>query len=101
MSRGALDWLISIPADGSIPLEGAGPAVIEWHTDVHPATGLEDRGCALAGLELLHPEPERIERLLSSLGLEAPVSVAALPVGARPRLVAHILTPQGLRRLPG
>lgn len=101
MSRGALNWLISIPPDGSVPLDGIGPAVIEWHTDVHPAAGLEDRGCSLAGLELFHQEPERVARLLSSLGLDALVSVGVLPQGSRPRLVAHIQTPHGLRRLPG
>ena len=29
MSRGALDWRITIPADGSVPLDGAAPALIE------------------------------------------------------------------------
>lgn len=48
MNRGALDWLITIPCDGSLPLEGAGPALIEWQTEPHPASKLEDRGLSLA-----------------------------------------------------
>ena len=99
MSRGILDWLITIPEDGSLPLDGAAPALIEWQTDTHPAAKLEDKGLSLARLEIAHPNPERVSRLLSSLELDAPVSVAALPPGASARLVAHINTPQGLRVL--
>ncbi len=98
MSRGALDWRITIPADGSVPLDGVAPALIEWHADAHPAARMEDRGCALALLEILHPDPDRVSRLLSSLALEAPVSVRRAEPDAA-RLVAHIDTPQGRRVL--
>ncbi|MBW7902740.1 MAG: VOC family protein [Rhodocyclaceae bacterium] len=99
MSRGALDWLITIPADGSVPLDGIAPALIQWHADVHPAARLEDRGLSLARLEIVHPDPDRISRLLSSLTLDAPVSVLSAPSGALAHLVAHIHTPHGLRIL--
>lgn len=97
MSRGALNWLITIPADGSVPLNGAAPALIEWQTDVHPAAKLEDKGLSLAKLEIVHPNPDRVSRLLSSLELDAPVSVKPAPLGTSARLVAHINTPFGLR----
>lgn len=32
MRRGSLDWLITIPADGALPVDGIGPALIEWQT---------------------------------------------------------------------
>ncbi|MFC4299142.1 VOC family protein [Castellaniella hirudinis] len=99
MSRGALDWLITIPADGSVPLDGVAPALIEWRADAHPASRMEDRGCALALLELFHPDPDRVSRLLSSLELDAPVSVRRAGPGAAARLVAHIDTPHGRRTL--
>lgn len=99
MNRGALHWLITIPADGSLPLGGAAPALIQWHTDVHPAARLEDKGLSLAGLEIHHPDPDRVSRLLRSLGIEAPVSVLPAPAGAAPSLVAYIDTPRGMRRL--
>lgn len=99
MSRGTLDWLITIPADGRPPLAGVGPALIEWHTRVHPASGLQDQGCELVGLELLHPQPQRAQALLASLGFaphEARLSVAE---AAQPALRALIRTPPGLRAL--
>ncbi|MBI5922185.1 MAG: VOC family protein [Betaproteobacteria bacterium] len=99
MSRGALNWLITIPADGSLPLEGIAPVLIEWQTETHPADKLQDCGLSLAKLELFHPESERVSRLLRSLGLENQVSVSVAPNGSMPQLVAHINTPRGLRLL--
>lgn len=99
MSRGKLDWLITIPADGSLVLDGVAPALIQWHAVQHPATGLEDVGCSLQKLVLFHPEPERLSALLKSIELQGPVLVLPLPEGAAPYLVAHIMTPTGLRQL--
>ena len=64
MNRSSLNWLITIPNDGSLPLNGIAPALIEWHTNVHPASTLQEHGLSLAKLELFHPEPERVSRLL-------------------------------------
>lgn len=99
MSRGALDWLISIPADGSLPVDGVGPALIQWHADAHPASRLQDLGLSLVQLELFHPEPERISRLLDSINLRGPFVVSEASPDMAPCLVAHIETPDGLRRL--
>ncbi|QXL83919.1 VOC family protein [Comamonas sp. NLF-1-9] len=96
MSRGALNWLISLGADGTMVLDGAAPALIQWQDAEHPAARMPELGLALQQLEIIHPEPDRLSRLLSSLALQAPVRVRA---GDTPRLVAHIRTPQGLRLL--
>lgn len=99
MHRGTLDWLITIPADGSLPLDGVAPALIEWHTETHPACGLEDKGLSLQQLEIFHPQPQRVSELLTALALEAPVCVRPAQPGTPAHLVAHIQTPQGLRVL--
>ncbi len=99
MSRGTLNWNITIPADDTLPLNGIAPALIEWQTDTHPATKLQDHGLSLARLELFHPEPARVSRLLQSIGLEGPFSVSPASDGRTARLVAHIKTPQGIRVL--
>ena len=96
MSRGDLGWLITIPPDGSLPLGGAAPTLIEWKTGPHPATRLRDTGCSLVSLEVFHPQPQRISALLKSISLEGRVSA-----GERPRLVAHLQTPNGPRDLAG
>lgn len=99
MSRGTLNWLITIPGDGSVPLDGIAPALIEWHTKTHPASRLDDRGLSLRRLELFHPDPDRISRMLASLRLEGPVTVQPISPSTVPHLVAHIDTPNGLRML--
>lgn len=99
MSRGGFDWSITIPDDGLIPFGGAAPALIEWHTDVHPATKLEDQGVSLVGLEIFHSDPSRISRLLQSLALDAPVSISPVSATIKPYLVAHINTLKGRRLL--
>jgi hypothetical protein len=99
MSPGALNWLITIAAHGALPLNGIAPAFIEWKTDIHPAAKLQDHGLSLVRLELFHPEPERISRLLRSIGLEGPVAVSLLRGARVPYLVAQIDTPNGLRSL--
>lgn len=99
MSRGTLSWLISIPADGRVPVDGVGPALIEWHTDVHPASTLPDVGLSLSRLEIFHADPHKVSRLLSSIELEGRFSVLPLAGTARPHLVAHIETPRGIRIL--
>lgn len=99
MSRGALNWLITIPDDGALRLHGVAPALIEWQAAAHPAARLQDHGLSLIKLDLFHPEPERIARLLLSLGLDSQVAVHPSTGERGPRLVAHINTPQGPRQL--
>jgi hypothetical protein len=99
VTRGALQWLITFPPDGGLPLGGAVPALIEWQTLGHPAAGLQDKGCALRGFEIAHAEPDRVHSLLETLGLDAEVHVVPLRAGEPTRLVARIETPTGLRTL--
>jgi hypothetical protein len=95
----AAHWLITIPADGASPLNGTAPALIEWQTQAHPAANLRDHGLSLAKLELFHPEPERVSRLLQSIGLEGPIAVLPARGERVACLTARIDTPQGLRSL--
>ncbi len=96
MTRAHIRWLISIPADGRPPLDGAAPALIEWPAGIHPATQLRDAGLRLTGLEIVHPAPGRVEAVLRALAFDGDVRVTR---GARPRLVADIDTPSGRVRL--
>jgi aminoglycoside 6'-N-acetyltransferase len=93
MSRGSLEWRITIPADGSLPLGGAAPLLIQWGTG-HPATTMTDVGCSLVGLDVRHPEAAAIRRLLAAVGFAGPVTVEARHDG-RASLVARFRTPDG------
>jgi len=99
MSRGQLNWLITIPKDGSLPLQGLAPTLIQWPPGTHPANTLQDSGCSLIRLEGFHPQAGKVSGVLESIGFQGNFSVSPLPPGERPYLVAHIQTPAGLRRL--
>ncbi|WP_394782259.1 VOC family protein [Undibacterium sp.] len=101
MSRGALNWQISIPQDGKLVLGGTAPSLIQWETEALPPSRMQDLGLTLTQLELFHPEPERLVALLQSLDVDGPVSVCPLPAGQQPYLVAHIDSLQGPRILSG
>ncbi|MEO8543260.1 MAG: VOC family protein [Burkholderiaceae bacterium] len=97
MTRGALQWLITIPEDGKPPLGGCAPALIQWMGhQPHPAAGLPDHGLRLRGLELFHPRPYRVMALLQAMGVSGPIQVRRSAEDEGSSLTAHIDTPQGL-----
>lgn len=99
MSRGELNWQITITNDGRLVLAGIAPMLIEWRTQVHPATQMRESGCKLLRLEGFHPDTERISTMLGSLGFEGEVHLRTISAGARPHLVAHVQTADGVRIL--
>lgn len=98
MTRGNLDWQITIPPDGSLPLGGAAPALIEWQKGDHPSEKLTDHGLSLQQLDIQHPGVDLVKRLLHALALKGPVVVTP---GNEVKLTAHIKTPAGIRSLTG
>lgn len=99
MSRGDLNWRITIPRNGAMPLQGVAPTLIQWQ-DRHPAAALPESGCVLVRLEAFHPRAEKVQAMLAAIGFHGEFSVSPLPAGESPRLVAHIRTPQATVTLP-
>lgn len=93
--RGDLEWLISVPADGSMPMQGAFPTLIQWPQGPLPVTGMQDRGCSLLSLTVRHPDADHIARLLEGQFDDPRVDFAPGPVG----LEATFDTPSGRRTL--
>lgn len=96
ITRGDLTWLISIANDGSMPLEGAFPTLIEWPDGDHPASKMIDLGCRMETLSIEHPNAEEIRefvaRRVATTGIE-------IKKDASKSLKATISTPSGLRTL--
>ncbi|MEM6411891.1 MAG: VOC family protein [Pseudomonadota bacterium] len=61
ITRGDLSWLISVPENGFMPLDGAFPTLIEWPDGPHPASRMTDLGCRLQSLSISHPDAETID----------------------------------------
>ena len=75
-----------LEANGVDPI----PFFIEWAADaVHPSQE-SPTGCELTALEIEHPNPGKVKKVLSTLGLDAPVRK-----GKAARLGATLSTPKG------
>lgn len=96
MSRGSLEWLITIPSDGRIPLNGIAPALIQWKSQPHPATQLPESSVVLIQMAGSHPEAPQVNRLLNRIGFAGDVSIAQPSDGITISLSATFQTPRGI-----
>jgi len=96
LERGDFRWSMAIPDDGILPWGGWGPALIQWHGDLHPAPLLPDQDIRLASFVLRHPQAAEIAETFAPL---LPHDTALFAVCDTPGITAHFNTPQGPRRL--
>lgn len=86
----------AIPDDGSLPLDGAAPSLIDRRGRPRSMATIADLGARLVSFTLEHPEPATIAALHHDLATEGGPAVVA---GPRMRYEAMIQTPGGLRCL--
>lgn len=96
MSRGAMEWLISIPPDGRLPFHGIAPAVIQWKSVVHPASILPESSVVLLQLVGFHPAAAQITVLSKAANFDGPFSAVEPSDGVFIGLTATIQTPRGI-----
>ncbi len=99
MSRGPFNWQITIPANGTLPLDGVVPTLIEWKPDSHPAGALKDLGCTLVRLEGFHQQSATILDMLQAIGFKGQFTAYPISQQESPFLIAHVQTPGGVRQL--
>ncbi|MEK9969435.1 MAG: VOC family protein [Ferrovibrio sp.] len=90
------DFLFAIPDDGSLPLDGAAPSVIDRLGKPPSVAAMTDLGARLQSLTLEHPEADRIAALYAGLAVANAPQVCQ---GTDLRYRAMIQTPGGLRAL--
>ncbi len=90
LSRDALHWQLTVPEDGSLPMQGGYPSLLQWGEGITPPSGnLPDSGCRLTKWEVLHPQADWLR---SNVPLTDPrVSYQTGPAGFR----AVLETPNG------
>lgn len=96
MSRGQLRWKMTFTLDGSLVLGGQVPPLIEWDTDQHPSSSLEESGCRLVKLEGFHSSPDLLQEVIKSLGLEKEIRIKPADLEEGEKLRAQIETPTGI-----
>ncbi|MCV0427432.1 MAG: VOC family protein [Roseibium sp.] len=86
----------SIPKDGSLPLDGALPSLIDHRGAPTSFAEIPDMGATLRSLTLEHPGPAAIDALYRELAIERPPVVVQ---GPELRYRAEIETPAGVKVL--
>lgn len=99
MSRGSLDWLITVPADGEWVCGGLVPTLIQWQSNTHPAARLTHQGAELVELEVRSDAAERIQAMLCAIGFAGPVRVVGTSTDAPEGMLARLRTDQGPRTI--
>ena len=94
LKRGDLTWQIAVPANGSLPFEGAFPTLIKWGAGIsHPATKLKDQGVRLQNWSISHPAANEISKQVDITGVDITWNTA--PFG----FTARFTTPNGTKVL--
>ena len=91
MARGDLRWDMGAPADGSLPLGGAYPTVLRWHTDTPPGRALPSSGVRLIRLQISHPQAAEVEAQIGAALNDTRIQFLEGPLG----LSATFDTPRG------
>jgi Glyoxalase-like domain len=96
VSRGDRSWVFSVRPDGSLPVDGIAPSVMDWGSRGCPASGMPDLGANLVSFLIEHPDPVWVTELYERLGVVNPPEVRK---GAQVRYRAMIDTPSGMKEL--
>lgn len=92
----APSFAFTIPEDGTLPLDGAAPSLIDHRGDISHFATIPDLGARLSSFTLEHPDPAEISALYHALAIDRPPHIVP---GARLRYRAQIETPTGLKQL--
>ena len=98
MRREHQTWQMTVTADGSLPLGGAAPLLIQRSSSVNPAAALTPNELVFKTLIIQHPDPSRVLALFERIGLASQSSVN-VSSGPECALRAEIQTGRGLRAL--
>ncbi|WP_407494067.1 VOC family protein [Pseudooceanicola sp. MF1-13] len=60
LTRGTLSWLLTVPDDGTLPMDGAAPSLLEWKADPLPPTQMPGADATLTALTITHPKAQQI-----------------------------------------
>ena len=86
----------AIPDDGSLPLDGAAPSIIDRRGKPRSMATIADLGARLQSFTLEHPDPAAVEALYRAMTVDRP---PAFDRGSKLRYRAQIETPTGLKEL--
>ena len=79
VTRDDLEWMLTIPEDGTLVEDGLLPGFIQWPGGRNPANKLPKSGTRLQRLILQCPQPDAIGESIEQLGIDGPVELRPGP----------------------
>lgn len=89
-------FAFAIPADGSLPFDGAAPSLIDRWGGTPAMEVIPDRNAHLLSFTVEHEDPALVDNLYRDLAIDRPPEVRQ---GQRVRYTAVIETPAGIKEL--
>lgn len=86
----------AIPDDGSLPLDGTAPSIIDRRGESRSMATIADLDARLRSFSLEHPDPVAVLALYRDLEIDRPPIIVQ---GSAPRYRARIETPTGIKEL--
>jgi hypothetical protein len=80
VTRGDLEWWLTIPDDGSLAESGLLPSFIEWPNGRNPAGQLPENGTTLQNIILVHPHPDFVASIMDRINIDGPIEVRCGPI---------------------
>lgn len=96
VSRGERSWLFSVLPDGSLPVDGIAPSVVDREGRPGAISALPRLGANLLSFQIEHPDPGWVLELYATLGVANPPEVLK---GAQLSYRAIIETSSGIKEL--
>lgn len=96
LTRGDLQWQLSVRDDGSLPFEGVFPSIIQWPEGQFPVPNMTSLGCEMFKLHLEHPNVDDLQRHLERIIDDERIDYA---YASAPRIWCEIKTPAGVKTL--
>lgn len=89
VSRGTLNWRLTVPEDGRLPWGGAFPHIIEWDGAAEPWRSMGSFDCQLDRLTLIHPDSGGLAAAIGQVLGELP-DYLAVEHGDAPKISAQL-----------
>lgn len=99
MQRGNYNWLITIPENGELPMQGTAPTLIQWEGTHHPTQNLSSTDFFLNCIEGFHPNANEINDSLADIGFKGAFIAKTIHQSEKPYLTAYINSPKGILKL--
>ena len=94
LTRGQLNWRLTVPEDGGLPNYGLLPSIIQWNHPGNPCGFMADMQCELQSINIYHPYRNWYEMQLKQINSDHLVQIH--PTDGAGYMTVSISTPNGI-----